>query len=1258
MTIASNSYADKVFAEHPIALWPLDEQAYYVSLIQESQRLISTSSEWIVSGATAGTYGGVVGEEYPARLFSSSVINKFTLTGTPSSPALISLESPVLITDQNGVDPKVTSISVGGFFYPFSELANIKIGVEYTDDSVSPPETGKQVFQGYDISKAEQWAFISGLFDLPTNFSDLKILIEISILNAAENDKVLIHGLTLGQHAEQFQVESLGIVPQEIPDNISYSGFGYPVSIYGLREQSGYYVVSDNSMKAVNSGVPMVYGADNSTNIYPNQIVVGGDVIPQPSLLIPGNGFMNDSGKYKTLTLEMWLKIQSSATTPKRIFGPINSSDGLYVNDSFLILRIGKYNKSYYVGEWDRPMLVAIRLSSTQADMLINGEEILSIKLDPDATLLPQHYDTDGKDQDWLGFYAYDDVPLITVDCIGIYPYSVPTIVEKRRWVYGQGVELAENVAGSSLDTTIAIDYPFAGYAKNFLYPDIGRWKQGIQENIVVNNTTLSLPDYHVPEAVFTGKTSEQWYSDNSQLDSVFGSYTSMRPNSGWDTINGYLLFPKLNIIQQDLKAFYGLFRTSGNAGKQTLFYIENQETGEYFEIAVDSETTSYTYGYPSVSIENEIYTESLHEPGNFLFVGLDIEKFTSYFGEQASKFFGAKQKLRVYSCGRPDMSSTFDGEIYRIGFCTARNLEKISMLFSSKGIPVGYNAVDQMFVADAGDTIFINDMMGTLNWQRYFDGGDEYFGNSSLSYEQEIDGGGVYSLLVSYILDHVASYTLIPKIFLDNFTLDIAVNSYWQDYIPLSYFAKYITDGSAITNNTGVASGTKHLGLDFIQFNVDYPAINKFLANSYNTENSIVRTYISFRELSDTPSIGTSKYTSISMAPKHGVVTPGDGEWKTTNALGEAEYRKYEVVNGTIIYPPKDVSFEQLAIVIHIEIISGGISENPVVIRSAQLSSVALNNAVPNPIGTKFGTDLFPYRKSAGFYDYKTNNPFSIYKKSTPYFYLTSNSGLELKGFYDGDIERGIKIPVNKNASDFYKVSSIQMALRYNSDTFPSNTTEILEIFAKSKIKENNGEPDYIQNIKIYMQPDNGAQQRGKLYAIDGNTGEKVDGVTFYINGKVVHNPIIDTHSWTILDLLFAEPVDFSGYEGAINITGPILFNNVSHYQISEADEASRSVYRKWFTVKTENGVDETWNYWKTRDSNLDLPGTQTYTWKNVLFISSENFVGISGKALYSKYAGSDRIVVDSENEFRINGYEYLTYKDVSWQTSVITPV
>jgi hypothetical protein len=65
--------------------------------------------------------------------------------------------------------------------------------------------------------------------------------------------------------------------------------------------------------------------------------------------------------------------------TPFKIFGPISSDDGLYVEDGFLTLVIGNQFASHFVGEWFRPMLIHIRLIKDSASLLVNGEEVLSL---------------------------------------------------------------------------------------------------------------------------------------------------------------------------------------------------------------------------------------------------------------------------------------------------------------------------------------------------------------------------------------------------------------------------------------------------------------------------------------------------------------------------------------------------------------------------------------------------------------------------------------------------------------------------------------------------------------------------------------------------------------------------------------------------------------------------------------------------------------------------------------------------------------
>ena len=50
MTNPSNLYAEKIYAEHPLVLWALDDKVDYIGLISEAQRNLTTL--WTPTNAT------------------------------------------------------------------------------------------------------------------------------------------------------------------------------------------------------------------------------------------------------------------------------------------------------------------------------------------------------------------------------------------------------------------------------------------------------------------------------------------------------------------------------------------------------------------------------------------------------------------------------------------------------------------------------------------------------------------------------------------------------------------------------------------------------------------------------------------------------------------------------------------------------------------------------------------------------------------------------------------------------------------------------------------------------------------------------------------------------------------------------------------------------------------------------------------------------------------------------------------------------
>jgi hypothetical protein len=293
-------------------------------------------------------------------------------------------------------------------------------------------------------------------------------------------------------------------------------------------------------------------------------------------------------------------------------------------------------------------MLVAIRVSGRNASLVLNGEEVISFNLAESDLRYPERFNANEKEQDWIGIYCHADVPQIEIDCVGIYPYLVPTVVEKRRWVFGQGVGLPPEGSGSSLASAVAIDYSMANYAKNYLYPDIGKFSQGINENLSITERAISLPDYTLPEITFSNKLVDEWYKDNGEVQDDDIPFISMRPTQFWNNTDGYILFNQTNIIKQKIKAFYGFFKYANIIQKQILFYLKNTQTGDAFEIYIQNSKVVYSFFKFASNTHTVIKTENIIGAEQYAAIGIDIDKFVSNYGGNLTSFFGNRQNIAV----------------------------------------------------------------------------------------------------------------------------------------------------------------------------------------------------------------------------------------------------------------------------------------------------------------------------------------------------------------------------------------------------------------------------------------------------------------------------------------------------------------------------------------------------------------------------------------------------------------------------------
>jgi hypothetical protein len=1184
MASPSNLYAEKIFSEHPIAMWALDDQSDYLSLISDNKRDIFRESPdedaWTITNGTKSEKSDILNEPMPQisttevlPIIGISQTNQITLTSSE-------IVSPALLNQS------FETFAIGAYIFAANPFV-LSYEIGYTYDGLTNP-----VLRKFDFQISDRWVFISETFKIPATTNPIKIIIRINHINSGgdpEDYTFYVNGITFGQWAEDFFTTSKGVYPVELPSNIPFNYPSISAKAYGLQDSDGYYFVNNNSLLAQNAGAPLVYGSSNTTKILPN----GND----PSLIIPGQGFLNNEGRYREYTAEMWVRIDSKATSITRIFGPIASSDGIYVEGPFIKIKVGNAIGAHPIGEWYRPMLLDFKVSENSASLLINGEQVISISYStenltlPDKTIIQESLE---KDQDWLGFYASASVPSLEIDAVAIYPYLVPAIVAKRRFAYGQAVEFPENANSSYRGSSVLIDYSVADYTANYSYPDIGRWGQGIVENLEIDKETLAVPNYKLPEIFFQDNTTlPEWYSDLYDAQSI-------KPFISFTEKNAYMLFENMNILKQELLGVFGLFSVSEiKEEKQILFKIKNKSNNDYFVSYVINENLIYEVSFNNqVSI---IYSEPTIFAHKRFFAGLQIDKFIKYFGSSAAAFFNNKNKNSLYIGGDQSYENTFSGKIYRFNLCSQNDLIKISNVFDDLGLLTYFNYSD-----------IFNDYPEEIE----YDAGDIYFQNDP-PYENVLDGGSPTlptNINVQPLDDLIASYSLIPKVEPESFSLDIGIAGYWEDYLPLTYFAQYVSD----------PFDKKYYDLDFIQFNIDYPALENFTESFYNTDVSLVKSYVSFQYLKTKTSVRSSHLTKIS-APKNNVVTPGS-EWITST---------YEVVDGTVIYMPKGVRITDLSIVTHLEWQIDGIIANPLILKKLEYASEAFNENTSNPVGTKFGTPVFPYLKYGSYFDYKSRNPFRIYKSSTPYLYLTKNSGIQKIGDYDPLVNRGLAIPINQNLSEKYRVVAMQAFLRYGGERFPSRPEQIFEIESKDTY------------IKFFIVANDNSGKRARIYGINAKTGRFENGIAFYWNGNIVREPVITLGTWNILGISFPNVLDFDSYVGGFRVTGPILINAISHYQSTNLQEIQRQTLRSWFTTQFFNEDIYDWDFWN-----------QSYTWNQVLIFSQSSYFGVNPSDIFKLYTGTNKIIIDDENLLRFKDYRYTAYKNVKWKKELSQPV
>lgn len=1211
MAASSNLYANSIFSEHPIALYSLDDDVKYISLISDTQRRFVAGS-WSASANNSASVSFSDSPTLPIlpSPFDSNIYSQVSAS-VISNNTTIEIKSAELFSF-NELNQELTTFAISCFLYQSSSHVNwYEIGYSYYDIVTSQ---NINVVNRVEAEEGNAWINFDFSF-LPEEYdaNKLKIIIRINLDAGGppEDYRFIVNGLCIGQWSEAFSTSSLGSRP--IQNSLGYKSV--PAYEYGIQENSGYYIIEKNKLLAKNDGMPLVYGSTSCTQLYPS---TNEDM---PSIIFPSRGFLSNSGKNSEYTLEFWINVKPTSSEDKKIFGTIDTNHGIYINNAFISIKVGEKFLSYPVSEWYRPMLIHFSLSRTSASLMINGEVVINLAIDStDRDLFSS--------QDWIAFYTYSDIEHFSLECISLYSYIIPTQVATRRFVYGQGTPSPEIVAEAFDGKTMYVNYSNANYNVNKIYPDTANWEGGNSENLKVKKSSISFPEYSLPEIYIGGRNVNDLYADNKIVNDLEGDiFFTFRPHvsnnefvtegTKW-TEPGYIYFNSLGIIDS-LAAIYGVFSTKNIGQTSTLALITKSDSTDNLHIYLDNGMIHYSfnneiiysekigspyfdyydyynynnnYSYGPEYFYDYVYNQSEYETrfgydyyfGYYYFdtvdseysfaFGLKIKDFINNYGYLVKRFFESPNNLQVYFGG--NKINTFDGKIHSIGLCNSTNILEIPELFNDDGI------VDVTEYED-----FTN---------------------------------------------HFATYTLKPLIRFNQFLLDISVSSLWEEYFPLSTFTKYIKN---------YEGKDKYYDVDYFQINLGYPSayeviekivtlfnwtyiqlfeeynypaqqnysilnnenisgyetyedlkVKRELDKFLNTDESSLRSYITFQLLSEGANepLSSFPYTRELVESKYiDVDLQSDPNNKIRPYL-----TKFEFVDNTIVFPPRYFDIQDIAIVFHFVLKHEGILSNPLFVRDFEVVSRVLEHNDFNALGSESGLPFYSYIKTGIYYENKTKNPMTIAKKRVPYLYVTENSGLKLLGKQTSQKEHGIAIPINQEKAKDYNIKAMQTWIKLDKRELSLIEKPIFEIQSLNK------------NIEFIIKSEPSGK-RGMITARDKNTRILESGIIFYQNGTRVKTPVIEYDQWNSLGVSFYDELSFSEYSGYINLFREASFNNVSYYKTSGLGRSFELIKRPWKRVLTDDDItNRNWASWYLKDNAATT--TRTNIANNPSFESNLN--------------------------------------------------
>jgi hypothetical protein len=733
---------------------------------------------------------------------------------------------------------------------------------------------------------------------------------------------------------------------------------------------------------------------------------------------------------------------------------------------------------------------------------------------------------------------------------------------------------------------------------------------QGVQEqeNIVAaKNGNLSYVDFP-----FSGYSSTIKYPDRSKWNDGF--YNNIVASDKGITLPEYqlpeIIFNNSASITNSEKSLI----TSG-------FYEENYaiQDEDYPYISMNPDGT-----YLSNDSYGTIYFSKLNQTGNKVRSVHSILKSSNNVSDRQSLMY---------------ISNNFDGNTFEVAINSGSiqyvyndTVLNSSTIGASSYFAVGidFDKIEQSYYSTVG-SFFSKPESLSLN----------FAGN-----EQDVFLGKIFSLTInndfftdkdgsqifntsgiaiknfnSDLYDYIGSYTLLPKTTNTSIVLDVGVSGYWENSIPLSYFGKYITQ----------ANGSLKYDLDLLQFSIDTPSsiFSKYNQVSSDYQDSLsTKVYLTLQNIIELGQVVYTQFTNIEDIGMNRILDLGE--------ITSSEDTKYKINDGTVIYPPKDISgFTNYYITVHIEISSKGVRTENVNIKNMRFASLSFDEGQFYSINTPSTGKFYPIVKNEDQYVYKRKIPLVIDTDSSPYLYLAGDSGIEVLPDIDENLLKGIAVPINDSLKSDQEIVGLQMFLMYNESQLFTETRKLGRISS----------PDISYDLVISPENDG---KRAFLTIINSITGTEFTAAKFFLNGKLVSKIVIEPLSWNYITISFEKeprsehyPIYLDSVLGEIEIYSGVKVDNVASFTELNPIRQDLIVSDRWNLTDDQN-----WSYWSA-----------STTWTQVLDEQSleVTLLSLDGKEVFDTYVGLSSGIVNDDSRIDVTHDSVVIINDITWDEYLV---